>query len=88
MNTSPQTHCLICGYDVGEDINSGTCHIVCPCCSSRVGYTYHANETDIEHVKLVRNTWVSNGYPWNRPELKPEKWSLVEQLRNIPAIYR
>ena len=80
--------CPVCGleynnyYPWGEDGETPS-HSICDCCGSEFGY----EDNSIESSKINRDKWIKKGANWFVIEKKPEKWSLEDQLKNLPEEY-
>jgi hypothetical protein len=77
-------HCRVCGYKYdeppwGQDGKTPSFDI-CPCCGAEFGYE---DNTPLS-ARRYRAKWLSSGAPWWRPEFKPERWNLDDQLKNRP----
>jgi hypothetical protein len=76
--------CHVCGYpDLeeapwGEDGISPTYNI-CPCCGVEFGY----EDCQAEALLTYRSEWIKKGANWFDSSLKPNNWSLKEQLKRI-----
>lgn len=84
------THmCYVCGlvYDDYEPWGpEGTASDFgyCACCGVQFGY----QDIRLESAKKFREQWLAKGAIWSEPDQKPPRWSLEEQLKNIPEEYR
>ena len=81
-------NCRICGLYIeespwGDEENFPT-YEICPCCGVEFGY----EDYTVESAKKYRMKWISTGYKWFDPKLKPEDWNLEEQLKNIPTTFK
>lgn len=80
--------CRVCGlcsedfFPWGEDGNTPSFEI-CFCCGTQFGY----EDNNIDAIHAYRGKWIENGAKWHDPKMKPENWSLEEQLENIPKEY-
>lgn len=88
INKNPNHFCRICGLDQhenpwGEDNNSPN-FAICDCCGAEFGY----NDVTITGIHNYRNQWIASSAKWFSPRNKPFNWSLEEQLKNIPEIYK
>ena len=75
--------CKVCGYKLnylpwGED-GKTPCFDICPCCGVEFGYEDYTENS----LKEYRAKWISDGAHWFDPKLRPQNWSLQEQLSNI-----
>ncbi len=76
--------CRICGYKSadppwGEDGHSPI-YDFCPCCGVEHGYQ---DSTPVGAQKY-RIEWIAAGAKWEEPDVKPDDWSLDEQLNHVP----
>lgn len=79
--------CRVCGFDNGfhpwgEDGKTAS-YEICDCCGVEFGY----EDSNVESVKLYRQSWVEKGAPWFNEKLKPKDWSFEKQLNNIDKKY-
>lgn len=80
--------CRVCGFDFvdtypwGEDGKNSTFEI-CDCCGTEAGY----EDMTIPSIHTQREKWISSGYVWFNPKMKPENWLVSEQLKNLPQEY-
>lgn len=82
--------CRVCGYvepdnprwaPWGADGQDPSWDI-CPCCGVEFGY-----EDTLESAAMrFRRLWIERGAPWRDPSLRPQGWSLEDQLSRAPAI--
>lgn len=75
--------CRVCGYmsDMppwGEDGRTPDFEL-CPCCGVQHGYQDCNSASCLEY----RRQWLADGARWAEPKLRPDRWSVDEQLRNI-----
>jgi hypothetical protein len=75
-------YCYVCGLDQEEDIHFLT-STICSCCSEQ----YSLSEIDLGWIRSLRQEWIDAGYPWFRPEERPENWNPLEQMKQIPEKY-
>lgn len=81
--------CRVCGYrdngvpPWGADgtIASFT---ICECCGVEHGY----EDCLPDGVREYRKEWIRAGCHWFAKSRKPDKWSLDEQLLNVPDTYK
>lgn len=76
--------CRVCGYrnpdnNPFRDETGTSIHGICGCCGSESGY----EDSIPKSTEMNRRRWIQEGTKWFHPELKPENWDLVEQLRQI-----
>jgi len=76
-NSTPITHCPICGADTLEQPFESAIAVlvsfeICDCCGCQYGYD--------DDEKYYHN-WLSNGSKWFEPEMKPTDWSLDQQIK-------
>ena len=76
--------CHICGYlDLEEapwgDDGKSPSYNICDCCGVEFGYEDYQETT----LLTYRNEWIQKGANWFNPALKPDNWSLKQQLNNI-----
>jgi hypothetical protein len=80
--------CRVCGlvypdfYPWGQNGNTPS-HDICSCCGTEFGY----EDNSVASTKTNRQVWIKKGSNWFEPKEKPDKWSLEEQLKNIPKEY-
>lgn len=81
-------YCRVCGLDQGEPtwgIDDKTpSFAICYCCGVEFGY----EDSSFESVKKYREVWFSKGNDWFNPKKMPERWSLKEELKNIPKEFQ
>lgn len=76
---------MVCGYNQlpgplynGEDIPDVS--LICPCCGFQPGY----DDDDLgDSIESYRIKWIESGAKWFTEKMKPQKWELHEQLKNI-----
>lgn len=77
--------CRVCGFREWEPpwgIDGKTSTVdYCSCCGVQFGY----QDCLPEGAKRYRTEWLEKGAKWAHPELKPEPWSVAEQLKKVPA---
>jgi hypothetical protein len=89
-NDKSYYYCRVCGLFQDEDLppwgldGRSPSFNICACCGVEFGY----QDCFPEDVKLFREKWIKKGSPWRFPEEKPTKWSLEEQLKNIPQEFK
>jgi hypothetical protein len=81
--------CRVCGLPIDdfipwEEFRQHPGENTCPCCGVRWG-TYDTLDLSCRHL---RDDWLSKGTPWGRPEKRPARWSLGEQLTHVPEMFR
>ncbi len=83
--------CRVCGLDLSEyysdppwDPEGYGSQDICPCCGVQFGY----QDSWLKGIKKHRTDWLAEGGNWRDPELKPENWSLEEQMKKIPEEFR
>ncbi|MDX3383405.1 hypothetical protein PV682_18305 [Streptomyces niveiscabiei] len=82
-----ETVCRICGRDEGDilrDRYGVPQYVICDCCGNESGI----GDDDLFQVRQLRGLWVANGARWDEPSSRPEKWDLLEQMKNLPAEWR
>lgn len=77
-------NCRVCGFihsspPWGIDNQSPTFEI-CDCCGVEFGY----EDSTPQSIKDYREKWIKQGTPWFNKKIKPENWSIEEQLSKIP----
>lgn len=82
--TKKQYTCPVCGFrglvEPPYNAHRVPSHEICPCCGFEFGFDDVAKEESYESFRL---NWITNGAQWFQPELKPNKWDLDTQLKNI-----
>lgn len=87
-NSNKDMNCRVCGFDQGlrpwgKSGQSPTFEI-CDCCGVQFGY-----EDCLESgLRKFRQKWLANGANWFSPEIKPEGWSLEDQMKGIPDQFK
>jgi hypothetical protein len=83
-------HCRICGllqdeneFPWGKDGTTASFED-CYCCAVTFGY----QDCFLKGIKSYREAWIKKGAVWQVPELKPDNWSLEEQLKGIPEEFK
>lgn len=76
--------CHVCGYpNLDEPPRSKDGNVpsfdICDCCGIEFGY----EDTTEENVKNYRKKWIDSGGEWFCKDLRPDNWSMREQLKNI-----
>lgn len=79
------THCHICGYDLGFPPWGTTGQTpeydICPCCRTEFG----AEDRWMESLGRLREIWIAGGYKWFNSARQPADWSPEKQLMNVPT---
>ena len=92
-NKEKEYTCRVCGYLHSRPFyeEGAATSDICPCCGSESGY----HDFTPDGVEMNRRRWIRKGAKWHadewvekgdkvdKTELKPENWSLEEQLRRI-----
>jgi hypothetical protein len=73
--------CPTCGYSNLErpawnPDNGAPSYDICPSCGCEFGY----DDAKLKARENYREKWIRQGAPWFKPELKPNGWSLKQQL--------
>ncbi len=72
--------CPVCGYN--QFTKTLKDHDICPSCL----FTFFVNDMDWTPEEL-REDWIADGarWAWGSQDIpKPQNWSAIEQLKNIP----
>ena len=83
---SPRQHkCHVCGVDLGSfapwgDDGMSPSFVICDCCGVEYGY----EDCRASGVIAARERWVTGGFQWHYPKLRPVDWVAADQLANIP----
>lgn len=84
MHSDINLRCRVCGYRSedppwGEDGRSPL-YEFCPCCGVEHGY----QDSTLAGARKYREEWISSGALWEEAGVKPDNWTLDEQLRHVP----
>jgi hypothetical protein len=76
--------CPVCGYPnldypAMDPLSGNPSFDICPSCGCEFGY----DDATIQVKDSYRKRWIKNGAVWFKPELKPQNWSLRDQLELI-----
>ena len=84
---SNNTYCLVCGFDWTVPlVDESESFQRCDCCGSELNYHYEPNgTTPIEHIRKIRNSWLSKKALWFDDETKPKGWNKEMALAQIKA---
>ena len=81
-------YCRVCGFQYDEPVwtsETHGSHDICICCECEFGY----DDISILAIREYRKQWLEEKKAqWSVNVLKPENWSLEDQLRQIPKKYR
>ena len=88
LNQDELSICRVCGYDYGDYFPWGENgrtpdYTHCVCCGVEFGYS----DFSYENIKRLREVWISNRYPWLKPDKKPSDWSAENSLARIPKVF-
>ena len=81
-------NCRVCGFNQGFDPwgKNGETPIfdTCKCC----GIQFGREDCNLHDAQEQRTRWLRNDSKWFPANDRPQKWSLEEQLKNIPLEYK
>ncbi len=52
---------------------------ICPCCGGEFGY----DDATVEAVVTARKQWMSEGCEWFLSELRPARWNVQTQMKDL-----
>ncbi|WP_460621883.1 hypothetical protein [Hymenobacter tenuis] len=81
-------YCRVCGLDYDESPwgpdGQTPDFSICACCGVVFGY----DDCLPASARAYRATWLAAGATWFYPNMRPTNWVLLEQLAQVPALYR
>ncbi|MFC8872924.1 hypothetical protein ACFUAC_35645 [Streptomyces sp. NPDC057148] len=85
--------CRMCGFGEYRFWEAGwPTSMICACCGNESGIADMGAESGswagLEGLHAFRGEWVGSGARWWNPRMKPRDWDLLEQLQNIPPVWR
>ncbi len=88
MHNRDEACCRVCGLlqdcePWGENGKTPS-YEICDCCGVEFGY----EDSTQESTWRFRKNWIEKGAPWFTMALKPENWSMEEQLKHVPEEFR
>ncbi|MBA44838.1 MAG: hypothetical protein CMF62_12680 [Magnetococcales bacterium] len=80
-NDKPRTHCLVCGFDFGQEVIRED---DCPCCGFFMGYFWE--DAGLEHIRIGRLHWIEKQKArWDSPAMQPAEWSVDKAWAQVRA---